>query len=167
MILATHIIFAGALTRPLMNIYNPLVIFVVAFASHFIMDAIPHINYKLSSIEGRDSMAKTIIRDYKLLARDLTLIGTDILFGSALLLTTYALTETPLTIITFLAISAGAITPDGLQPVYWLFKKSPLRHLHKFHSKIQENREIKSPLLGIATQAIIIALSVYTILIWS
>lgn len=165
MTLTTHIVFAGAVTKPLIGNYNPLLIFVVAFASHFILDAIPHFDYKLLSAKEEDSMSAKIVKDYKLISKDLVRIGTDILVGSVIIVVTYSFLEITFPAIIFIAVIIGAIMPDALQPVYWLSKNSLLKPLHKFHVKIQEKREIKSPLLGISTQAIIIAISIYVILV--
>jgi len=159
MSLATHIVFAAAVTKPLLETYNPLLIFVVAFASHFVIDAIPHFDYKLSSVEN-----DKIIRNHKAITKDILNISVDVLIGSIILFVTYSFIASQFPVSAFLVVILGAVLPDALQAVYWLFKNSPVKYLQRFHLSIHANTKIKSMPLGIGTQLALITISVLVII---
>lgn len=164
MSLATHIVFAAAVTKPLLETRSPLLIFVVAFVSHFVIDAIPHFDYKLSSVKDDDSMQAEIERSYKAITKDILNIGVDVLIGSIILFAVYSLTTSPFPALTFLIVILGAVLPDALQALYWLFKNSPIKYLQRLHLFIHANTKIKSLPLGIGTQLALIAISVLAII---
>ena len=67
MILSSHIIVASAATVSLINrpasVFNALAIFVIALLSHYLVDLIPHWDYKIWSIkEDDDEAEKTILK---------------------------------------------------------------------------------------------------------
>ena len=85
MTLTTHAIIGAAIAASMPN--YPVVGFVLAFASHFVLDAIPHWDYKLSSqkTDGKDRMNDDMIinKDFFI---DLSKIGLDMLCGVLLAL---------------------------------------------------------------------------------
>jgi len=159
MTLTMHIVFAAAVTKPLLETHNPILVFAVAFASHFVMDAIPHSEYNLQSVKDLE-----IIKDYKKIAVDLFHISIDVLVGSTIFFITNLLIGNPFTMLMFLLVALGAIMPDALQVVYWVFKDSPIRHLQNFHQFIHVSTRIKSPIIGIGSQVVLIALSICLII---
>ncbi len=143
MTLATHIMVAGAITKPFLGRLSWPFIFVISALSHYLSDAIPHYDYKLLSITWSEEHPKSHNIDLKLhlIAVDLLNIAIDVAIGSAFLLI-LARPELNLhNIITYGLIILGGILPDALQPVFILWKKFPMdivQEMHDFwHSKLR------------------------------
>jgi hypothetical protein len=109
MILSTHAVVGGALASLFPS--HPVAAFAVGFASHFVIDAIPHWDYPLRSISVARG-ARNQVRLTPALARDVALIGFDAIAGLALAIGIFA---TPSTIVAVLAGAVGAMLPDPLQ----------------------------------------------------
>ena len=80
MVLATHAFAGGILAAAITA--NPAVAFGIGVISHFLLDAIPHWDYTLSSSrkDPRNPLADDI-QSGKALIGDLAKIGADFLFG--------------------------------------------------------------------------------------
>ena len=76
MTLTTHAVVGAAIATSMPN--HPVIGFTLAFASHFVLDAIPHWDYKLSS-QKTDNVNS--LNDYMIIDRnffiDLLKIGID------------------------------------------------------------------------------------------
>lgn len=162
MTLGTHAVVGAALAELFPR--HPIIAFVVGFGSHFILDAIPHWDYKIFSRYANPSMAlsadaQKIDRLFKL---DLLRIFCDLLIGALIILAIFP----PHTLNQFwlLAIGAfGAVLPDFLQFVYARFPHQPMVALQKFHSFMHANHRIKNNFIGVTAQAaliLIVAVSV-------
>ena len=81
MILSTHAVVGGALAGLFPS--HPVAAFAVGFASHFVIDAIPHWDYPLRSISVARG-ARNQVRLTPALARDVALIGFDAIVGLTL-----------------------------------------------------------------------------------
>jgi hypothetical protein len=81
MILSTHAVVGAALAG--LMPFHPVAAFVTGFASHFVIDAIPHWDYPLRSISLGPG-ARNDVRMSAARIRDLALIGFDGLAGLAL-----------------------------------------------------------------------------------
>ena len=68
---------------------HPVAAFAVGFASHFVIDAIPHWDYPLRSISVARG-ARNQVRLTPALARDVALIGFDAIVGLALAIGIFA-----------------------------------------------------------------------------
>ncbi|MEI6494606.1 MAG: hypothetical protein WCO03_00915 [bacterium] len=142
MTLAAHGVVGAALGKNVKA--NLLAVFVLAFVSHWILDAIPHLDYQLGSY----------VRDYgnrlnddlvfgAQFARDLILIGGDILLG---LIVSWFLfkkkgTKSALLAPAVLVGYGAAIFPDILHFVQMKLKVEPFNTIQRvhdfFHSSIQ------------------------------
>jgi len=153
MTLATHILVAGALTRPLAGSIPASLIFVTALASHYIADAIPHYDYKLLSKDRSDPDRPKLKKDWRLITLDLTRIFLDIAIGATLLY--FLFPSLPLS-----WVILGAILPDMLQPLFWLYKKFPIKQTQTFHDFMHAKLRLDLTALAIFSQLTLAALSI-------
>ena len=152
MILSTHAIVGAALSSFIPD--HPALSFCVGVASHFLIDAIPHSDYPLTSISiGRSRSALTFNR---FLLRDLFMLSADAAIGVAVALSLYPGSGCRLAV---LSGAFGAILPDPLQLLYRLFPKEPLRSLQHFHVWIHTNRKL-SPRFAVVSQLAFVLLVV-------
>lgn len=166
MILSSHIIVAAVVTAPL-AISTPLtpvsagLIFLIALASHYALDMIPHWAYKLSSVKNHGSNEAEIRTNKKLILKDLGKMTIDGLLGLGivfwLLWPIFGLEQ----IIFVLIITVGALLPDFLEGLYFIFKKPPFVYFHKLHSFFHTNYRIQNKAFkGASIQVLTIALIV-------
>jgi hypothetical protein len=145
--LTTHAI-AGAAIACVMPVH-PYLAISSAFASHFLLDAIPHWDYPIRSDAVKPGICAAIKFDGALLA-DVLAISADALLGLSLALVLLARSNNFLVV--FCAAGA-AIFPDALQFAYKTFPREPLISLQGFHSWIHSKRDLRTlPVLGLATQ---------------
>jgi hypothetical protein len=130
MILTTHAIVGGALASLLPS--HPVAAFAAGFASHFIIDAIPHWDYPLQSISVAPGQRNRLRLDKPLL-QDVALIGFDACAGLAFAVGLFA---TPVTIAVIVLGAVAAMLPDPLQFVHSLYPHEPLASLQAFHRRI-------------------------------
>jgi len=154
MILTTHSI-VGAGVASLVTT-NPILGFFVGFLSHYVLDAIPHWDYKLLSYEKSEDGKTENLYIGKNFYYDLLRIFRDIAFG--LLITLLFLWDKNFSSFPLLFSGAiGGIMPDALQLVYLKYKKQPLVLLHKIHNYFHTKINWKNkPLPGLLTQIIVI-----------
>jgi hypothetical protein len=145
MILSTHAIVGGAIASLMPG--HPMFAFVTGVASHFAIDAIPHVDYPLYSITVSRSANSALTVNW-LLLRDFGLITLDAFAGLAIVLWLYA---SPGAIVAVLAGALGAMLPDPLQLLQKLYPREPLRSLQRFHVWIHTKRRMSWP-LGVASQ---------------
>jgi hypothetical protein len=161
MVLATHIVVGSAVASIFPN--HPLIGFSAAFASHFVLDAIPHWEYKLKSrvsTSGDPLLKNSLETDFvinRFFVGDLFCIGIDILIG--ILLAIFALGGAGRLSVSVLTAGAlGAVTPDSLQFVYTKIRREPLVSLQRFHQWVHIKKHLRNPLAGIIWQLAIVAL---------
>jgi len=158
MILSTHAVIGTAAAALFPT--HPLLAFGVAFASHFIADAIPHLEYHLYSLyrNPKDEMKNEIMMDARFV-KDLSHIGVDVSAGLLLSLLAASSLNAPV-IPTVLLGAGGGLLPDFLQFVYWHFRHEPLRSLQRFHVWVHTEIHLReTPFFGIVSQ-IVLALGV-------
>src|SRR3989338_2776778 len=84
MILTSHIIAASAIVAPLalkpLTIFNLAAIFFISFISHYLLDLIPHWDYKLSLWDFKEKGEKAILSK-KNIIRDSVKIFIDFILG--------------------------------------------------------------------------------------
>jgi hypothetical protein len=145
MILTTHAIVGGALASLFPS--HPTVAFAAGFASHFVIDAIPHWDYPLQSISLVPGDRNQLKLDGPLL-QDLALIGFDACAGLALAVGWFA---TPATAAVVVLGALAAMLPDPLQFVHSLHPHEPLVSLQRFHRWIHTKRQLNWP-VGVSSQ---------------
>jgi hypothetical protein len=151
MILSTHAIVGAAIASFLPS--QPAMAFVLGFASHFALDAIPHWDYPIRSPSVNPDVGASMIFD-RALVLDAATIGFDGLFGLLAALLLFAASGS------FWAIllgACGAMLPDPLQFLHLRFPYEPLRTLQRFHRWMHTDRRI-TPVLGIGSQLGLVAL---------
>jgi hypothetical protein len=155
MILSTHAIVGAAIASFLPS--HPTTAFVLGFASHFVLDAIPHWDYPIRSAAVDPKIGAPMTFDRALL-RDAVVIGSDGLLGilSALLL--FASSDGLWSI---LLGAFGAMLPDPLHTIHAHFPYEPLRTLQRFHRWIHTDKRIKEDIiLGVGSQIALVAVMV-------
>ncbi len=142
---------------------NPLLAFLAGFVSHFLLDAIPHWDYKprsryfcsyRSSVENEKNRAPILSKTFGF---DMARIGLDFCLGTVIALVIFIRIDTS-AIWPTLAGILGGIMPDPLVFLFWKIKKGaedPLQRLHAWahcQSASLDNR----PFLGLALQILLI-----------
>lgn len=162
MTLATHILVAAAATKPFTGAPFPIV-FAVALASHYLIDAVPHGDYSLGSIDddANDPLRREVKKDPAAIARDLFKIFCDVLLGATLY---YILQPIPFSLqalLPFGAVILGGILPDALQPVYYLWKRPPMTGIQQWHKFMHTNLRLVR--MGYLKTAIVSQLAIVAI----
>lgn len=150
MILSTHAIVGGAIASHLPT--HPIIAIALCFASHFIIDAIPHWDYPLRSISVAPGHGRQLKLSSPLLF-DAAVIGFDAAVGLLLAIILFA---TPATIMTVILGVVAAMLPDPLQFIYSLYPREPLVSLQRFHRWVHTKHKLTWP-LGITSQIIFAA----------
>ena len=159
MTLATHAVVGAAIAASIPS--HPIIGFTLAFASHFVLDAIPHWDYPLysSKKDSGDRMNDDMVLNKNFLV-DLSRIGLDMSIGFLLVLIFFTLASPNLFWIPFIGL-CGAVIPDGLQFVYWKWRHQPLITLQKSHIWIHAKKDFNDkPAIGIPFQIAVIAVAV-------
>jgi len=136
MILSTHAVVGAALASLMPS--HPAEALAVGFASHFLVDAIPHWDYPLRSISLGPS-ARNDVRVTAARLRDLVVVGIDAFAGLAVAIGVFG---TKANLAAVMAGAVGGIIPDALQFVYTLYPRQPLTTLQRFHTWIHSNRKL-------------------------
>ncbi len=171
MILSSHIITASAVAAPLLaqpfNFINAIFIFLISFASHYILDAIPHWDYKLNSFvkvldeNGAYYGERKLILQKKLLIKDLIKILFDFIVG----LLAISLFFDFLNVFIVGLIIFASFLPDILQVCYALLKHSRPKILEferKFHHNVHGKRIFENkPILGIISQILTLLVIIF------
>ena len=151
MTLTTHAIVGAAIASIIPE--HQVLVFGLAFASHFAVDAIPHWDYYVRSGSINPKIGTAMSYD-KNLFLDLLSIGFDALLGVVLSLLIFASPATAGVVV--LGAIAGML-PDPLQFVYTRWRREPLVSLQRFHQWIHTDlRLIDRPVLGISSQLLFI-----------
>lgn len=153
MTLGTHAIVGGSIA--VLVAPHPVSAFCLGFLSHFILDAIPHYDYQLLSLQkGQKDSLDVDMRLGRLFIFDLLRIGADLGIGLLILFMFFG--GHPALVLMILAGAFGAVLPDGLQFAYFKLKSPPLRALQRFHSFIHAEHDLKTrPVFGLFCQALI------------
>lgn len=157
MILSTHAI-AGAAVSALLP-HHPVLAFCAAFGSHFVLDAIPHWEYRIRSyIEDPKNPLKADMVLNKAFLIDLAKIGVDFSAGIFFSVLVFQAWGAPFN--WNIVIGAiGGMVPDFLQFAYWKLRIKPLQLLQRFHIWIHAKKKLNNtPVLGVITQIIFVIL---------
>jgi hypothetical protein len=150
--LTAHGIVGGAIVSLMPA--HPILGLCLAFASHYLLDAIPHWDYPIRSASVDPKIGARMRYDRALLA-DAIAIGTDGILGVALPVVLFATRES------FVLIACGAcaaMLPDFLQFWHARFPHEPLASLQRLHQWAHTSRNLtKQPVLGIASQVALVA----------
>jgi hypothetical protein len=150
--LTTHGVVGGAIVSLIPA--HPVLGLCLAFASHYLLDGIPHLDYPIRSASL--GSAAPMKYDTALLTDAIT-ISADAVLGVALALLLFAARGS----IALVACGAlAAILPDVLQFAYTRFPHEPLASLQTFHRWAHTSKGMKQPILGIVSQVIFLVVIV-------
>jgi len=157
MTLGTHAVVGASVASLVPG--SPVLAFILGFVSHFLLDAIPHWDYKLHSLERKngDKMQSDMHFNRAFLF-DLMHISFDALLG--LLIAFIAFRGSPAFPYIILIGATGAMLPDALQFVYFKWKREPLRSLQRFHGWVHAKGRVHDPFLGIMFQIIVVIVAI-------
>jgi hypothetical protein len=153
-ILCTHAVVGAALASFLPS--HPAAAFVIGFASHYALDAIPHRDYPIRSRSVNPRIGAPMVFDGALLQDALT-IGIDGLFG---IIAAFFLFGSSSNLSAILLGAIGAMLPDPLQFMHARLPHEPLRTLQRFHRWAHTKKELKGIVLGFGAQALFVAVVV-------
>ncbi len=162
MTLTTHAITGAAIASSMPS--HPVLGFAAGFASHFLLDAIPHwdLSYLLKSTK-KNSDGSTLDIDMNLnkkFLQDLLMVGVDGLIGLILVYIIF-LFYGKISIIALLCGATGGVMPDFLAFVQMKFRHEPFTSLLRFHLWIHSKIKMDGQFfLGISLQIIFIILVV-------
>lgn len=156
MILATHAL--GGTVAALVFRSNPLLAFAAAFLSHFTLDAIPHWDYPVRSLDRSIKSGNPIRKLDGVLLGDLARTGLDFFVGAGLSFLLAMPADLNSALIVGLGV-LGGVLPDFLQLVYFIVKAGAILKLQQFHVWIHaRDRRLKElPAVGIPLQIAIAA----------
>lgn len=161
MTLTTHAIVGASIASIMPS--HPMLGFTLGFASHFLLDAIPHWDYDLASmVKDENNPLDDDMLINKNFIFDLLKISGDIILGFVLIYFLLGLSQPFLFLIALYAGACGAILPDALQFVYFKWRHEPVISLQKFHIRIQhhlENHHILGRFTQIVTITFFVAIS--------
>lgn len=164
MTLATHAIVGGAVSSLFPS--HPVIAFFAGFFSHFILDAMPHWDYKIMSAYANPSIAMSVntvkpgasgkFKADRNFAVDLSHISADLVLG--ILMVLFVLHPAVVAEWKILALGViGGILPDFLQFVYMRFPHQPMILIQKFHSFMDTRHKLNDkPFIGIVSQGAVI-----------
>ncbi len=165
MILSTHAI-AGTASVIILKRY-PLLGLVVAFFSHFVLDAVPHWHYRILSMDEDDSSPFGNKLDFgKKFLKDIFRTGIDFCLGLGVSLFVSQYFFPGNFWLVFWGAFAGVL-PDAIQVLYYRFKNlKPLYWFQWFHEKVHAKTRLDNePLKGIFYQVAVSATIVLAIII--
>lgn len=165
MTLATHAITGAALASFVPT--HPALAFTLGFASHFLLDAIPHWDYPIFSDSIHPKKENQKMKIDRAFFRDAIDFSFDSLIGLGISMLAFA---SPASAIAIIAGALGGILPDPLQFVAKKIHHEPLISLQRFHQWIHTSyhlRESGHVALGISSQIVfvvcVVALAKYSI----
>lgn len=161
MTLTTHIAIATAITKSITHIH-PALTFVVALATHYLADAIPHWDYELGSTEcDEEGHWKKIDIHRSEFGMDFIKTALDGTIGLALMY--LIIKPDSFESILWIGLAAvGGCLPDFLQGIYAIFKLKLLEPLYHFHNRIHTKIKLGPyPAIGVPLQLVILFLTIY------
>jgi len=167
MTLATHIIIAAAITKPLAP-YHPVFTFAVAMLSHYLSDIVPHWDYAIKSFNknGAAENHDTPRWSFRSLSfrQDLLRFSIDGFLGTGIL---YALLrpQSLEAFLLFITTIVGSTLPDFLQGLYFTRYFEFLKPIQRFHDLMHTKIKLGPyPRIGVPFQIIIFLLAMYALL---
>lgn len=158
MILTPHAIVGAAIV----NIFpdHPVIGFSLAFASHYLLDLIPHKEYHLHGfIDENAKTVASVIGNFKSTIKSILSISFDFIIG-IILSSLFFISDSRTFYLTLLGVAAGVL-PDFFQFLYLKYKREPwiwFQKIHDyFHSEDKmEDKPIKGYLIQVSVSLIFI-----------
>ena len=145
MTFGTHMVVAAAVALPVLH--NPAAAFAVGLASHYVVDAIPHWDWPLKSLEKKPEeghFASTVNFSFGAISIDLLRIAIDTSMGLVALGVVYLIAGHAWSLIALAAAAFGGILPDGLQFLFFATRARSrvLEYHQRFHDAIHTDNKI-------------------------
>lgn len=160
MTLATHAVVGAAAAS--LTPGRPILGFFLGFASHFLIDAIPHWHYPLPSVtkDENNQLNNDVLVSDKNFPLDLLKMGADNLLGIMLALVFFQARYPYIFSAAFIGAIAG-VFPDALQFVYTKWRHEPMVSLQRFHLWAHAKRDLNDQTArGLSYQILIMIVSV-------
>ncbi len=164
MTLATHGAMGAAVA--LLPVH-PILALTMAFASHFALDALPHWDYEILSIDGEaEAVGIVKMKAGPAFKKDIVRIGADGFLGLFLAALVFWLSGSPVALSLVVASTVLAMLPDFLQFLYGRLGTMPLAFIQKIHNLAHTKRKLNGqPVLGVLSQAALVAL-IIILVVW-
>ncbi len=166
MTLATHIVTGATVAAVLTK--DPVAGFFAGWISHYLLDSIPHWDYKIRSFEAKDE-SKPLEKKVEFgsaIFQDIGKVLLDACLGFLVLYISVFFSNGGIgglgtqTILVLLLGAIGGTFPDFLQFFYGLWNVWPLRKLQEFHHFIHAKTKLNDkPHIGVPMQIGIISLA--------
>lgn len=132
MILTPHAIVGATLANLLPE--EPLLGFSIAYISHYLLDVLPHVDYKINNfLDDNTKSVKSIIKNASA-ALDFLYIFFDFIFA-VLICSVLFIRSRETAVITFIGL-IGGVLPDFFQFLYYKYKIQPFIILQKIHDVV-------------------------------
>jgi hypothetical protein len=142
MLLTPHILLGAAIGS---KISSPPLVFVLSFVSHYFLDALPHYEYNIDGLKGKNPNKNTFI--------DLIQIFADFSFGAALAL--FLVWNSPFRTGAILGM-LSALVPDALLFLYWRHPESKFLKLFALpHRACHYLKNLSPAWLSFSVEAIV------------
>jgi len=158
MVLTPHAVLGSAIASALR--LSPPLAFVAGFASHYLLDPIPHWDYQLASAEIDHDNPLNNRFDIKgrPFIIDLVKVGFDACLGLGLALFFFGWSGEA-TIISLTFASLGGVLPDVLQFAYTRVRREPFVAIQKLHNLMHAKTRINNALSGVFWHCVLILLA--------
>ena len=162
MILAPHAIVGAAVSSALPG--YPILGFLLALVSHYIIDLIPHNHYEHGSFIIKETKSIASFVNNAKAFYQLLMISFDFFVGVFFAVLIFSRDwDTLLT--AFLGV-AGGVLPDFLRFFYYKYKKEPFIAFAKFHNIFEsknclDHKPITGTIIQITTTVIMVSISLY------
>ncbi len=143
MTFGTHMVVATAVALPVLH--NPAAAFAVGIASHYIVDAIPHWDWPLKSLEkklGESHAASAVNLSVGAISIDMIRLAIDMSIGLIALSSVLYVGGASWSIVAVLLAMLGGILPDMLQFIYFATRMKLLSHHQNFHDAVHTDWKI-------------------------
>lgn len=163
MILTTHAIVGAGMSAVFPD--NPAMVFAAAFVGHFLIDAVPHWDYRIFSlVKNENNRLDDEIKNGEEFYFDIARVLLDAASGVGIAVAVFHYYFGFGWTVVLAGVSAGYL-PDALQFFYLKTKKKTLRVLQRVHLAIHNQNEFlkRNFLLGAPAQIIFIGSFAYLI----
>lgn len=158
MVLTPHAVVGAALASAFG--LDPATALVAGFASHFLLDSLPHWDYQLASANiDENNPLNNNIPLTKEAFWDWAKIGLDLFLGLSLVFLFFTLNGQDIWLWSLLMGAFGGLLPDGLQVLFMRWRREPFKTFFRFHLFIHSPRKIRNIFWGPLWQGIIILLA--------
>ncbi len=162
MVLTVHAISGAAVGR--LAFGNPIIAFCLGFASHFLLDHIPHKEYEIFSVK-KNKEKSLIERNFsrKAVLRDILAVSADLSVGMAFVL--FVVFRKPENLVVLFSGAMGGVMPDFFQLIYAFYPRGFFAFMQKIHDFSHSRQGVKNPIMAWVFQIVIVVILGATVLL--